>query len=260
MEPLVRVVDVCCHYDQRQVLDAVRLDLFRGEICVLLGPNGSGKSTLLNCISGLIPFSKGSINIVGHHVDFLSVRERAKLLAILVQDVPESFPYSVTDMVVMGRTPHLSVFERPTQEDFVVAREIIASLGIEHLADRSFTDLSGGERQMVRLARALAQQSEILLLDEPTAHLDIRNTWLMLTKIRDMALEKGLTVLAAMHDPNLVAGIATRVIMLDEGRLYRDGPPTEIITAQNLSSLYRIPLEIVPIANNRTLVFHPLAP
>ncbi|MBN2383671.1 ABC transporter ATP-binding protein [bacterium] len=242
MEPIISVHDLWFSYERTPVLKGLKLEIHRGDICFLMGPNGSGKSTFMHCLNGFLKPSSGTIRIDGRDLHTFSLQERARTFAFVSQDEINSFPYQVIDMVVMGRTPFLNVFDKPARTDYEKAWEILRLIGFDHLGNRPYTSLSGGEKQIVRLARAFTQSSDMLLLDEPTVHLDIKNSWLMLNILCDYALEHGKTIVASMHDPNLVLGFARKVVLIGNGEILAVGPVDQVMTSANLTQLYQIPL------------------
>ncbi len=228
----------------RPVVHDVSFRVASGNLAVLLGPNGSGKTTLFKCIAGLWTPVSGRILFGGRDINTMNCRERAEMLAVVPQDHAPPFPYSVFEAVLMGRAPHVGLYSAPSAHDEEAAYDAMRAVGVEHLADRCYTRISGGERQLVLIARALAQDAPLLLLDEPTSHLDFRNQHLVLETVRRVAAEKRLTVLMTLHDPNLAAFFAHQVIMLNNGTIMDDGEPLQVLTKNNLGRLYNIGIGI----------------
>jgi iron complex transport system ATP-binding protein len=226
------------------VLRDVELGIEPGEIVCVLGPNGAGKSTLLRCLAGLVRPTSGSVRIGGRDVRTMSAKYRARLVAYVPQATTSVFPFTALDMVVMGRTPHLSPGRVPSRSDRWLARETLCSLGLEHLRDQPFDTLSGGERSLTLVARALVQEAEVLLLDEPTASLDLGNTVRVLTTIRSLAAEKR-TVIMATHQPDHALLIADRSVVMARGEAIDDGDPGLTLTPAALSAVYETPVEIL---------------
>ena len=224
-----------------------------GRLAVLLGPNGSGKTTLFKCVAGLWHPERGSIQFDGNDIARLSSRQRARLLAVVPQEHTPPFPYSVMEAVLMGRAPHVGLYAAPSARDEESAWAALLAVGVSHLAERPYTRISGGERQLVLIARALAQEAPLLLLDEPTSHLDFRNQYMVLETVRRIAAEKGLTVLMTLHDPNLAAFFAHQVVMLKGGTVVADGTPAEVMTEDNLAQLYNICIGIIAGAERRLI-------
>lgn len=236
-------------YNGVQVLHNVQLEVPQGTFCALLGRNGSGKTTLLHCLNGVLNLKQGAVFINGQ---FLSPEDRvlrARYMSLVPQETGQVFPFTVLDMVLMGRNPYLQGFSLPGPEDEKLAWEALQLLGAQHLAKRNVNQISGGERQMAIVARALAQQTPVMLLDEPSNHLDFHNQFRLLYQIQELCRGRGLTVLASMHDPNTVAAIADQVALLEEGRIAAQGAVEDILTQKSLSRLYAIPLIESILAN-----------
>jgi len=240
------------------VVNGVSFRVAEGTLSVLLGPNGSGKTTLFKCIAGLWRPGTGRVLFDGRDIREMTFRERAAMLAVVPQDHTPPFPYSVFEAVLMGRAPHVGLYSSPSAHDEEAAFDALQAVGIAHLADRRYTRISGGERQLTLIARALAQDAPLLLLDEPTSHLDFRNQHLVLETVRRVAAEKGLTVLMTLHDPNLTAFFAHQVIMLRSGALIGDGEPSQVLTENNLALLYNIGIGILE-SDERRLIYPRLA-
>lgn len=245
--PIVEATGLRHHYPTRRrsapSVDGVDLSLQPGRVVFVLGPNGSGKSTLFKLLLGLLRPDTGSVLVEGRAVHRLPAREVARSISYIPQQGEATFSFSVYDTVLMGRTPHLNpVTHRPTDEDRRIARDAIASLGIEHLADRGLRDLSGGERQLALLARALCQQGRLLILDEPTASLDFANQVRVLREVRRLAAS-GLGVLVSSHDPMHALRYADELVLLREGRVEWSGTPAEV-RDEHLSRLYDIGVRI----------------
>lgn len=228
---------VSFRYGDNRVLDDVSLALHGGEMLGVIGPNGSGKSTLLRLLSGVLRAEGGEVELHGRAVGSYSQRELARRVAVVPQETLIEFPFSVTEVVLMGRSPHLGGFAFEGDRDIGVARRAMQRTGVLHLAKRSIHELSGGERQRVILARALAQEAQVFLLDEPAAFLDIRHA-VELYDLLDDLLEEGKSVLTVLHDLNLAAMYCDRVGLLKNGRLMQVGAPAEVITYANITAAY----------------------
>ncbi len=224
-------------YSREPVIDDVSLTLNAGEMLGVIGPNGSGKSTLLRLLSGVLQPEGGEVRINGRPLGNYSRRELGRAIAVAPQDTLIEFPFSVTEVVLMGRSPHLGAFSFEGDRDLEVAREAMRRTGVLELADRSIHELSGGERQRVVLARALAQQARILLLDDAGAFLDIRHEVEIYDLLQDLQRE-GKSILTVLHDLNLAALYCDRVALLKAGRLVRLGSPSEVITYTALTEVY----------------------
>jgi len=237
----------------RPVVSNVSFQVPEGRLAVLLGPNGSGKTTLFKCIAGLWHPGSGQVMFDGRDIVHMSFKERASMLAVVPQDHTPPFPYSVFEAVLMGRAPHVGLFAAPSAKDEEVALNALLAVGISHLKDRCYTRISGGERQLVLIARALAQEAPLLLLDEPTSHLDFRNQHLVLETVRHVAAEKKLTVLMTLHDPNLASFFAHQVILLKAGEIAADGVPEAVLTETNLGMLYNIGIGVADTGERRLI-------
>jgi iron complex transport system ATP-binding protein len=238
--------DVSAGYGIAPVVHAVSLEAAGGAITGLIGPNGSGKTTLVRVAArGLAPRG-GSVRVCGLDPYAMPAKQAARLLAVVPQDLAPAFSYSVLEMVMMGRSPYLSAWGGSGPEDWAQVRRAMAAANVQHLADRWLTDLSGGERQRVILAQALAQDAPVLLLDEPTTHLDLRHIVETLTLVRAMVREQGRAVLAIFHDLNLAAAYCDRVVALDGGRVVASGPPGAVITHGLVRDVFGVEAEVSP--------------
>lgn len=224
--------------DGSPVLRDISIKIENTGVTTILGPNGCGKTTLLKCIAGLWKVKKGFIEVAGKNLRNLEASQRAKLISYVPQNHQPVFPYTVTDVVLMGRTPHLNRFAPPQERDRLIVDEALKALEIDHLSDRIYSKLSGGERQLVLIARSLAQQSSLMLLDEPVSHLDFKNQIKVMSLIRRISEEKKLTVMITLHDPNLAAAFSEKLILIKKGCLLHQGTVDQMITSEMLSELY----------------------
>jgi len=228
---------LCFSYGRAPVIDAVSVTLGVGEMVGIIGPNGSGKSTLLRLLSGVLRPAAGAVRLHGRPLGDYTRRQLGRAIAVVPQDTVIEFPFSVTEVVLMGRSPHLGGFAFEGDRDVQVARSAMQRTGVIELADRSIHELSGGERQRVVLARALAQEAPILLLDEPAAFLDIRHEVEIYDLLRDLQRE-GTSIVSVLHDLNLAALYCDQLVLLKAGRVVRTGPPAEVITYATLTEVY----------------------
>jgi len=244
--PLIEIRGAGFSYGEQAVFGGVDLDVFPGEVLTILGPNGCGKSTLLRCIGGALALKQGTVRFENVELSTLDARARARRIALLFQDHIPSFPYPVLDVVSMGRTPYLSAFGAPSAQDIAIAEEALEQVGMSHLKQRPYTELSGGERQLVLLARTLAQQPAVILLDEPTAHLDFKNQVRSLQQIGALA-ERGVTMIMTTHDPNQAFLFPGRAALMRPGGSLVVGPPPKVITDASLSAAYGIGVAVLSI-------------
>jgi iron complex transport system ATP-binding protein len=230
-----------------RLLHDVSFTIGTGDILCLLGPNGAGKTTLLRCILGAQRVQGGRITIAGQEVRALAARELARRIAYVPQTASPHMPFSVTEMVLMGRTPYVRALAVPTYADYEMALRALDKVGIGHLAPQLYTEISGGERQLALIARALAQQARLLLLDEPTANLDLGNQIKVLQVIRELA-EQGYAVLMTSHLPDHAFLLRIRVALLAQGTIAVSGWPEEVITDAVLSQLYNTRIRVAEVA------------
>lgn len=234
--------DLAIGYPGRRVGEGLTLGLAAGRCLALLGPNGGGKTTLLKTLLGLIPPLAGLVLLDGHPLAAMPVRERAQRMAYVPQVHLGTFGFSVAEVVLMGRTARHGPFSRPSRYDEEVAAAMLERLGIAHLAERPYTMISGGERQLALIARALAQEPRLVVLDEPTASLDFGNQGLVLSEIRELT-RSGLAVLFTTHDPNQALRYADDVLTIRDGRLTGLGTAHEVVTRTHLEHLYQSSVE-----------------
>ena len=246
-------------YDRRAVLDGVNLEIARGDVVGILGPNGSGKTTLLRLLSGTRRPSAGQVRLDGTPLADLPRRAVARRMAIVPQETLLAFDYTVLEMVLMGRHPHLGLFELEGPEDFTVARDALRATGTDHLEDRGFGTLSGGEKQRVVIAAALAQASDILLLDEPTASLDLGYQLEVASLVTRLNRDRGVTIAISTHDLNLAAAVCRHVVLLRDGRVLADGPTTDVLTPDNVRRLYDVEADVRLHEPSGHLVVVPMA-
>jgi iron complex transport system ATP-binding protein len=224
----------------------INFDLTQPGIMSILGPNGCGKTTLLKCIDGLMKLNGGNIKINGKDLHHLSRVEVAKAVGYVPQFHQPSFAFSVLDAVLVGRAPHIGFFDAPKKEDIQIAEQALGTMGISYLANTPYTQLSGGERQMVLISRVLAQKPSLLLLDEPTSHLDFGNQIKLLTTLHKLA-DTGLPIIMTSHFPDHAFLVSNKVALMKRGELIDFGAPDEIITEANLEDVYKIKVKIVDV-------------
>jgi len=228
---------------KRQTVDVLKGISFvaeKGLLTTILGPNGSGKSTLFKCISGLWRYYKGEVKVDGVSIDNLSFKKRARLFSVVPQEHEPPFPYSVFDVVLMGRASYVGIFSSPGKRDYEKSEEALNTVGIDHLRNIPYTKISGGERQLVLIARAIAQEAPVMLLDEPTSHLDFKNQINILKKIKEIAKTREITVLITLHDPNLAGLFSDKVIVINSGSKVAEGSPKEVLTEELIKRIYEV--------------------
>ncbi len=224
-------------YGQTRILDDVSLSVKSGEICGLLGPNGSGKSTLFRCCMGFLHPEQGQVQVHGVNIAHMKPSTLAGYVAYVPQEHRQPFPFTVREMVLMGRTPRMSGWFRLNRRDERIAEEALDRIGIAHLADQPCSQLSGGQRQLVLIARAMAQQTPLILLDEPTSALDFSNQLAVWNVLQEVAA-KGVAVLVCCHDPNHILWFCDRAAVMHEGRICATGGSAEVITEDVLQRIY----------------------
>ena len=240
------------------VLDDVSADIAGGGIVGVLGPNGSGKTTLLRLLSGTRRPTRGQVLLDGVPLQQLSRRAVAQRMAVVPQETQPAFEYTVFEMVLMGRHPHLGLFELEGPGDFAVARDALAATGTADLENRRFSTLSGGEKQRVVIAAALAQSSEILLLDEPTASLDLGYQLEVATLMTRLNRERGVTIVISTHDLNLAASVCRELVMLRQGRVVAAGATRDVLTPANVRELYDVHADVHEHVSSGHLVVVPV--
>jgi iron complex transport system ATP-binding protein len=245
--------------DASPVLDEVSATIARGSIVGILGPNGSGKTTLLRLLSGTRRPASGRVLLDDVPLEQMSRRAVAQRIAVVPQETLLAFEYTVMEMVLMGRHPHLRLFQVEGPADVAAAEDALRATGTAHLAERSFSTLSGGEKQRVVIAAALAQASDILLMDEPTASLDLRYQLEVASLAQQLNRERGVTIVISTHDLNLAAGVCRDIVMLREGRVVAAGPTSEVLTSENVQQLYDVEADVHLHAAAGHLVVVPVA-
>ena len=247
---MLDVRDLAYGFGERRVGAGVTFALERGDTLAVLGGNGAGKTTLIRTLLGLLPAQAGAIRVGGDAITTLASHERARRLAYVPQQHTPTFGFTAEEAVLMGRVAHLATFARPGVVDREAARDALTRLGIESLAARPVTELSGGERQLVWIARALAQQAPVLILDEPTASLDFGNRARVLAEI-DRLRSGGLTIVFSTHEPDQALAHADRALLLADGRPLALDAVERALTAENVERLYRVRVRSVDVGENR---------
>ena len=232
----LQIRDLSFSYGSTQILKDISMELGSSDVLGIVGPNGAGKSTLIRCIDRILVPQHGTVLLDGQEMGQMSSMEIAKKIGYVPQSISNTFPATVFDTVLMGRRPHLGW--RSSEEDIDTVLEVLTMLKIRYLAMRDFNEISGGQQQKVLIARALAQDAEILLLDEPTSNLDIRHQLEVMEILTKLVKKKGLSVMMAIHDLNLASRYSDRIIMLNGGGIRDTGDPVSVLTAENIQSVY----------------------
>jgi len=240
-------------YADKQILHDISFKVNGGAFYAVLGRNGSGKTTLIHCLNKILTPVSGQILIQEQDLMSLSRSEIARMISLLPQEHIDIFPYSVLDVVVMGRAPFLKVAAGPGTEDYQIAANALRELNAYKLADKNFNRISGGERQIVLLARSLAQATQVMLLDEPTNHLDFNNQYHLLATIKQLCHTKKISIIASMHDPNMAAMFADAVIMIKKGEVMVKGSANAVMTKENISELYETDTGEIRVNANKNM-------
>jgi len=249
----LEVIDASWEVQAKRIVDSIDLYAKPGEMVGLIGPNGSGKSSLLRLMYRMYLPNSGAIFLDNNDIRMISNKEIARNMAVVAQERTTDFDFTVSEIVMMGRTPHKGLFDKDTVEDDTIVNDALARVGMSGFAERSFYTLSGGEMQRVLIARALAQQAKILVLDEPTNHLDIRYQ----LEILDLVRTLNITIIAALHDLNLAATYFDRLYLLQAGKIVTYGEPYEVLDSERIASVYGVKTEVKthPQTNQLHIVF-----
>lgn len=248
----LKLEDVRVDYDKYRAVDGVSFGLGPGEVVGLVGPNGSGKSTLIKAVAGIVRLSSGRIGLDGRDVRDMSLAELARQIGYVPQSVPVIYHSTVVDAVLLGRKPYIRW--GVSRGDIAIVRNAMAAMGIEGLAGKQMGQLSGGERQKVIIARALAQEPGMFLFDEPTNNLDLKHQVEVMEMARTLADERGTPALVALHDLNLAFTYSDRVVMLAKGRVHASGIPGDVLTADNIRDVYGVKVTVHDLGQGRFIV------
>ena len=241
MDRKIEIRDLSYSVPAQQILKNISLHVDRGQFVGLIGPNGSGKTTLLKHIYRAIPPRLNCVYINGSAVESYSYRQSARQVTVMKQENSSDFDYTILEMVLMGRTPYHRYYERDTEEDKRIAREALRHVGMEALAHRAFSTLSGGEKQRVLIARSLAQEADIMVLDEPTNHLDVHYQWSLIETVAGL----GKMILAVFHELNLACWFCDYLYVLLKGRIALEGAPNEVVTHDMLADVFGVNADII---------------
>lgn len=248
----IAVQNICFSYNSHPILHDVSLNVKEGQVVSIVGPNGAGKSTLLKCMVRLLKPQAGTVYLNGKDIDGKNSRELAKVMGYVPQNTKDVFSFTVLETVLMGRKPHISW--EIGDEDFRVVTQVMRFLGIEDLAERPLEQLSGGQKQKVFVARALAQQPSIFLFDEPTSSLDVRHQLEVFATIKQLAEVEGRTVIIVVHDLNLAARFSDVLVMLKQGSIFAAGNPDKVINEDNIRDVYNVSAAIIETKYGRHIV------
>jgi iron complex transport system ATP-binding protein len=226
-------------YNNRPIIKDVSLEIKKTDFLGIIGPNGSGKTTLLRILTKILSPQQGHVSIEGRDIKQMGHKELAKKIAFVGQETVINFPFSALEIVLMGRIPHLKRLQPETKKDFSIAKNALESTDSLLLKDKMINELSAGERQRILIAKALAQEPSILLLDEPTSHLDIGHQIQILDLLKRLNKQIGLTIIMVIHDLNLAGQYCNRIILLNEGKTFKEGSPKEVLTYQNIETVYK---------------------
>ena len=256
---MLAVEEIHFAYGDTPILNGLSLQLPEGSLVGVVGPNGAGKTTLLRLITGVLKPLSGRISFEGDELASLHQGRRARLISIVPQNPQLPLSFSVLDLVLMGRNPHLKLFEWEGQRDLDVASRAMELTGVSDLAERPLGTLSGGERQRAVVAMALAQEAPVLLLDEPTSNLDLAHQIRVMEMVKGLRAERRGAVLITMHDLTLAGQYCQSLIMLSEGGVYAEGPPEDVLTEENVSAVYGARVSILPHPDGGTPVVLPVS-
>lgn len=245
---IISLDGLCFSYDRSstQVIKNLSLKIPASQVTAILGPNGSGKTTLLHLLLGILPPSSGSITLAGKPHHHYTRQSLSQVIGLVPQEEHVPFDFSVLEYVLLGRAPYLGLLEMPGEADRQIALDALNTAGVASLGGRPVPSLSGGERQLVTIARALAQQPRVILLDEPTSHLDVANKRRILNILTALA-ESGVSVVFSTHDPNAASATARHIVLMKDGEVLADGPTEEVFNSQNLTTTYGVPIEVVQV-------------
>ena len=254
MNKLVDVKNISFSYDKDSpaVFENISFSIEKGDVLCVLGPNGTGKTTLIKCINGLHKVNEGEVYLNGANIQNLSFRDISRTVGYIPQGHVPSFPFTVFDVVLMGRSPYVNITSSPKEKDREIAMNALETLGIEDLKDKSYTNLSGGERQLVFLARVLAQEPDLLILDEPTNHLDFGNQ-IKLLEIIEQLSKLGLAVIMSSHYPDHAFLAASKVAIMKDKGFIDFGTPDDVLSEENLKKAYGIDVKLMELDDGRKI-------
>jgi iron complex transport system ATP-binding protein len=256
VSPLLKFTDITFGYPAtaQPLMTGFNLEIGAGTVTAILGPNGAGKTTLLHQALGWLKPQSGKIELDTRTLDQYSRRELGRWMALVPQNENISFEFSLLEYVLLGRAPYLPPLAMPDEEDYRVAADALKRVGLEEMQNRSILSLSGGERQLVLVARALAQKPRLLLLDEPTSHLDLSNKGRLVHLLRDLS-GQGVTILFTTHEPDVASALATHLVLMQKGRVLETGALEQVFTSVSLSRLYQLPVEVTNVSGRLVVLW-----
>lgn len=241
----IKIESLYFGYDGNCILKDINLEFKNGNMYALLGRNGSGKTTLIKLILGLLNFNQGVITLDGKDIKSITIRDLSKLIAYVPQSEEGSYDIKVIELVVMGRNPYLNLFDIPSGEDYKLAEQALESLGIKHLSQKAYFQISGGEKQLTLIARALVQNTKFIIMDEPISNLDIKNQHEVLNKIKNISQELSIGVVLSLHDANLAERYCSEAVLLKKGEIISQGKTHEVLCEGSLENIYETSFEIL---------------
>ena len=254
MDKLLEVKNISFNYDKHEnIFENISFDIKKGEVLCILGPNGTGKTTLLKCLNGLNNINGGEILVNGENIKKLSYSKISKIISYIPQNHTPTFPFTVLDVVLMGRSPYINLTDSPKEKDLKIAEKALKTLGIHDLKDKEYTTLSGGERQLVFISRVLAQETDLLILDEPTSHLDFGNQIKILEIIQNLA-KSGLSIIMSSHFPDHAFISSTNVAIIQNKKFIAYGSPNNVITEENLKKTYGLDVKLLDLDDRKICI------
>lgn len=259
-DAILKLKNLSCGYAKGFSLEGVSLEISSGKVCGIIGPNGSGKTTILRAATGVLPMKSGSVEFDGRDIGTMSLMERAKSIAVVMQESSSPFEMNVLEYVMLGRIPHnKGAWFADSSGDAAMARKMLDTCGAANFASRNLDELSGGERQLVHISRALAQEPRMLLLDEPTNHLDLSHQHQIMSLAKSLSEDKDIAVGVVLHDLNLAARFCDIIHLVHKGRIHSSGPPEDILRPEILGDVYSAKIASCPDpVNGKPLIFMPL--
>lgn len=245
MDTLLKINNLCGGYYKETIIKDISLEIKKGDFMGIIGPNGSGKTTMLRLMSRVLVPQKGSITLEDKDITRMGLKEFAQKVSFVPQDTIINFSFSVLEIVLMGRIPHLKRLQLETKEDYAIAEKSLIMTDALYLKDKRIDELSSGERQRVIIAKALTQEPVLLFLDEPTSHLDIGHQIQILDLLKRLNHQNNLTIVMVLHDLNLAAEYCNRVVLLNEGKIFKEGAPSEVLTYQNIEAVYKTVVVVI---------------